>query len=391
MNNLERLSAAAKKAESDLRRNYWNESENHFDNYTKSMTWEYGIILFGLETLYKATGEQRLKEYFLPQMKYVEEVIGLHHLLTVCGTDPNIANDDTGWSAMTMISTYRMSGYGSALGYARDIIRNSYEYFKDGDISNGLWYRLDDKYNPDHIAINQKCITCAALVLASLDLYEITKGSAECDEELFADTLTLYNWIEEKLARVGVKDYGNGKVSRVNDGLYYMSLGYDTELDAEYPKGVEDELAIYECNSISSLFGNMAMPVINAKLYNITKEKKYLERAINGANALINSKAYTGGDIFLNDRDAWCNSTFAGRFVSEVLTLDGVNSARASALFKNTAEAILDNCVTEDGRYRGSWGGSGKWDRTSGPNWMMTNGTTVHMIYAALLCEKLGL
>lgn len=53
-------------------------------------------MLFGLETLYEVTGDESLKEYFRGQMEYAEKHIGAENLVTVIGTDPNIANDDSG-------------------------------------------------------------------------------------------------------------------------------------------------------------------------------------------------------------------------------------------------------------------------------------------------------
>ena len=372
----------------NILKNFWDPVEKHFINYTTSMVWEYGIVLFGLETLYDATGDESLKAYFEGQMKYVERHIGAENLVTVKGTDPNIANDDSGWNALTMMSTWRMTGYEKALDYAHDVIVNSYEYFKDGDVSNGLWYRLDDRYNPDHIGINWKCMTCAALILSALDYCQVTKGTDRYDEKLYADTMMLYGWVEKKLLRDGVKDFGNGKITYSRDYLYLMTIRYDPELDAEYPIGVDDENRIREGNSYSSLFGNMGMAVIHKKLYDMTGEEIYLVRAIRTANALGLSNLYTGEGIFVNDRDAWCNATFAGRFVKEVMSIPYGITPELSKLFANTAESIVHHCITPEGLYRGGWGGSDRWDAHSGPQWMMTSGTTTQMIYAALLGAK---
>ena len=377
-------------AKENLMRHYWDPVNKHFINYTTSMVWEYGIVLFGLETLYEVTGDETLKEYFVGQMKYVEEHIGVENLVTVRGTDPNIANDDSGWNALAMMSTWRMTGYEKALDYAHDVIVNSYEYFKDGDVANGLWYRLADQFNPDLIGVNIKCMTCAALILAALDYSEVTKGTDRYDEKMYQDTLTLYNWVESNLLRGGVHDYGKGKISYSNDYLYYMTVRYYPEEDVECPEGLGFENRICEGWSISCLFGNMAMAVIHKKLYEITGDRIYFERALRTAQALSMSPFYTADGIFVNDRDAWCNATFAGRFVKEVMSMGHMPSMpRLKKLFINTAQSIVENCITPDGRYRGSWGGSGIWDAHSGPNWMKTNGTTIQMLHAALQCEKL--
>lgn len=282
-----------------------------------------------------------------------------------------------------------MTGYEKALDYAHDIIVNSYEYFKDGDISNGLWYRLSDRFNPDHIGINMKCMTCTALILAVLDYSEVTKGTARYDGKLYQDALTLYNWVESNLLRGGYKDYGKGEISHSNDYLYYMTLRYYPEKDVECPEGIGFENQIIEGGSISSLFGNIAMAVIHKRLYDMIGDRVYLQRAIRTANALAMSPFYTSEGIFVNDRDAWCNATFAGRFVKEVMSLRPM--PRLKKLFIDTAHSIVENCITSDGRYRGGLGGSNVWDTHSGPNWMMTNGTTAQMIYAALQCKKLYL
>jgi len=385
----EYLLAQSNKAFDGVMDYFWHKSAKHFKKYTTTMVWEPGVALFALETLYNATGDEALKDYFSTQMAYMEKTIGAERLVEVSGQTPNIANDDSGWNAMTMMSIYRMTGYEKALDYARDIIRNSYNYYKDGDISNGIWYRLDDKYNPEHIGINQKCITCAALILAALDYSLETKGTDRYDEQLYKDTLALYNWVEEKLLRNGEKNYGGGKISYSSDYLYYMTLLYDPATKLEYPDGIGREDHVNEASSISSLFGNMAMAVIHKKLYDITGDDAYLERAVRTANALANSKLYTGGGIFLNDRDAWCNTSFAGRFVSEVMSIEAT-STKLPRLFLNTAKAIIKECRTSEGLYSGSWSGDGIWDAYAKPEEIMTSSTTVHVIYAATLCAKLG-
>ena len=51
---------------------FWNSEEKHFKKYTTSMVWEVGVALFGIETIYNATGDNSLKEYFSGQMAYME-------------------------------------------------------------------------------------------------------------------------------------------------------------------------------------------------------------------------------------------------------------------------------------------------------------------------------
>jgi hypothetical protein len=68
------------------------------------------------------------------------------------------------------------------------------------------------------------------------------------------------------------------------------------------------------------------MGVIHAKLYALTGEDEYRRCAVRTADALAAEQLDANG-VYLNDRDAWTEGTFAGEWARSVLTLAGTPHA----------------------------------------------------------------
>ena len=102
---------------------------------------------------------------------------------------------------------------------------------------------------------------------------------------------------------------------------------------------------------------------------------------------------YNRDGVLLNDRDAWTTAAFSGLWVSEVLTLPGVEQKDKDLIF-GTARSIAANARTPEGYYGGSWSGPAEgnasaWYRAgSKPEQIMTSANSAHMILAAALLEK---
>lgn len=391
-----RITKLAWKAVDDLIDNFWSGSEtggNFKYTFSSNMVWEYGTALFALETMYDATGDESIKKRISSQWSYMKNKYTKESVSTP-GTEPNTAVDDAGWTALTLMTAYRITGDKTALEWAGELIRRSYDYWKDGSIKNGLWYRIIGGkpilMSGNRPITNIKSVYSAALILAALEYYEAAKDTDLADSQMYQDTLDLYNWVEKHLRRDGFKTYDDMVVT-LNDNMYFCEFAEKGSNTWPYgPVGGEAEVSIGGQINPSSLFGNMVMAVINLKLYTMTLEQSYLDKTLATANSLPNT-AYNQNGVLYNDRDAWTNATFVRYWVKDVLTLDGVDSKNID-LIKNTTISIATNCRTEDGYYKPDWTGGSAW--TGGatqPDQIMTMGTCVNMVCAGALAEKLGL
>lgn len=208
----------------------------------------------------------------------------------------------------------------------------------------------------------------------------------------------VYGWMTDQMQRNGKKVYANNTITvDCDDKLFWMCVDVDEQTGSILPQGYSRPLDIREAGSVSSLFGNMAMGIVNAKLFHITGETLYCERAVEIAKALTASSSYNINGCFLNDRDAWANGSFVGAWVKEVLTLDGITAAEID-MITNTAASIQKNCRTDKGYYRAEWLGGNAWTKATQsmatptvPEQIMTTANTVHFIVAAGLAEAKNL
>ena len=183
-----------------------------------------------------------------------------------------------------------------------------------------------------------------------------------------------YRWMESQLLRP--------------DGIYWA------DRDRQGPVGKDDPERIGEAGSVTFLAGNMAMGVLHARLYRLTGEKVYLERAIRTADAV--ARKLTAKGIYVDDRDAWANGTFAGDWARDVLSLPGIEE-RHKELLLRTADSIYQKARTSQAYYGGSWSGpaegpGSRWCMIgSRPQQIMTSASSVNMIVAAaLVAEVVG-
>jgi hypothetical protein len=212
----------------------------------------------------------------------------------------------------------------------------------------------------------EKSLYEIALVLDALAVAEIVG-----DATLKQRALACYEWMESHLLRP--------------DGIYWG------DVDRQGPRGQAANV-VGEAGSSSFLAGNMGMTVCHARLFHLTGEKKYLDRALRTAAGI--ARTLTRNDVYIDDRDAWADGTFAADWVQEVLTLPGIDSRHKELLF-HTADSIYTSARTPDGFYGGAWSGpadgpGSRWSvKGSRPQQIMTSGSTVNMIAAAALAEKL--
>ena len=388
-------------AQEDLYRNFWDGEDNHLSTTwhgyvgedRQDMIWDHGIAIFDMYTLYLALEDgsaekQELYHRFAGEWEHLKNSFTREQMTGNFGVQPNIAIDDTGWGAMVYLIMYQVLGEEECLTLARDCVRNAYDHFKDGEVGNGLWYTAAGGSDP---ANRFKSMSYVGVLYAAL---EYTRLSG--DDCLMADSLALYHWTEENMLRSGTKNYNNaladgrGITVTADDNLYWMdyNVGRTGRTIVNGPDGalVPDQVA--EASSVSCLFANMAMGAIHADLYALTGEQVYLDNALRTVRALNDSDLYSQNGAYVNDRDAWANAMFAGPWVSQVLTLPGVTQADYDRIFI-TADHILVNARTEDGYYKGGWSGGTAWDAHADPRQIMTTATTVNMLTAAALLERL--
>ena len=384
-------------AQDDLYDNFWDEENNHLATSNhgyagasqQGMIWEHSIAIFSMYTLWFALEDgsvekQELYDRFAGEWEHLKNSFTREQMVGNFGQAPNIAIDDTGWDAMTYMIMYDVLGDEECLALTRDCVRNAYDYFKDGEVGNGLWYNASLGNSSDS---SFKSTSYVGLMYAALE-YTLATG----DDCLMEDTLALYDWNEEYMLRSGTKVYENGLSGgqpltvEVNDNLYWMDFNVNRTGRSVIngPDGGNAPYAIDEAGSVSCLFVNMAMGAIHAMLYEYTGEQVYLDNALRTLRALNDCDLYNFKGAYVNDRDAWANAMFVRR----VLTLPGVTQEDYDRIFI-TADHITQRARLDNGYYQGGWSGSKVWNESNVPEQMMTTATTVNMVTAAALLEHI--
>ncbi len=321
--------------------------------------WERGMIMLCMDSLYKITGDPILKERIMAEWWRIKRLYTAEEL-EAAGSNLHPANDDCGWHANLYLLCYEYTGDAYALERAAGMVRNTYAHFMDDALGGGLWYNNDRSY---------KSLYQLGVILASLQIYKYTG-----DQEIYDLAVKNYEWTEQTLLR--------------EDDVYWC------EVNANGPVGKERPGDIKLAGSISFLGGNMAMSVAHARMYEITGDKKYLDRAIRTVKGITKVFATDTG-VYLNDRDAWANGTFMRLYATEALTLPGVPEDCIDIAFR-TAESIYKNDRTPDGYYGGCWQGpadgpGSRWSMIgSRPQQTMTSGSTVNILMGAALLEALN-
>ena len=393
---LAKLQKVTETAYADVYRNYWKETDTYscFANEFKEgrdtlseLAWNFVMMMLAMETYYYTSGNESVIHCVREQMNTYYWYSSEEFFLGT-GGGSNPAHDDAAWTAMGFMLAYRLTNDMKALGYAREMIIRSYNYWQDGTTENGLWYCYPEDNN-GHIQV--KSIYCAGLILSALDYYEVTKETQLEDAEMHQRTLALYEWVEKNLRRDGKRTW-NDQVFNYCDNLYFTDFIDDKVSGDYYPRQYNETEHIIPRRSWTSLFGNMAMAVINERLFKLTGDRKYRDKALATANALVKTEINRDG-CFLNDRDAWTNTAFLGVFVREILPLEEADPELGRMLLR-TADAILKNTYYEGGFYGSDWDASGVWlcDDTCGEHtlWIPANATTVHVLFAAYAAMKNG-
>jgi len=379
--------------------NFWDAENNRLypthagkvvDAYM-SMTWEHCMAFLAMENYYYATKDEATKQKLEGEWQYIKNNFSRERLVGHQGEAPNLAMDDAGWTAMLCIAAYRITGDRYALECAHDVIVNSYDYFKDGELSNGMWYCDKKLYGGDQ----WKSIYCVSFLVSALDYLELTEDTVDYDEQLWEDTMDLYNWVEENLCRNRVVTFEGGLSNgqdytiRVVDNLYWCDYnwGRSGRDEAYGPDGGTRPNDIKATGSVSSLFGNTGMAAVHAILYRMTGDMEYLNKCYAVMMGIEKKYINDEGGI-ISDRDPWTNAALMYYFVKEALTVPEV-SPRLLSMVRKTAYLISEFGYTEDNYYHSLW--SEYAGSTGDYTCLMQNATTVAMVTAAAYAESLGL
>lgn len=317
--------------------------------------WERGQMLFAMYDLYQVNKDEKLKNMIIREAKRFMEIYKPVELETA-GPLLHTAADDCGWHAMLYLMFYEVSGEKWFVERAVNLLDDARRRWADDTMGGGLWYNDDKEW---------KSLYGVSLSLNWWRLWEITG-----DERFYKMAVDEYEWMHKALGR--------------EDGIYF------TDISTAGPKGEFRPNDIHEAGSVSFLSGNMGMAAFSMKMYKHTGDAKYLERAKKTSEGLMKFYAKTG--VYLNDRDAWTNGTFAAYFVSDVLS--NAEFAEHKKVLAETAKSIMKNARTPDGYYGGCWSGpadgpQSPWSMIgSVPKQIMTSATGVQMVVAAAMLEK---
>jgi hypothetical protein len=313
--------------------------------------WEHAQMLRTMMDLYRINHDPGLLTRIRLHWKWMVDHLGSDLTTVGAGTNMNWS-DDAGWSTMMYLDVYRLTKDPEALAMAKTLFNNVYNRWVDDIYGGGQWY------TDEH---NQKSVYQVSEILTGLRLYDITGDASFRDR-----AMGLYKWVDKALAR--------------GRGLYYV----DYDRNGPVKKNGPPEPAA----SDTMLAGNMAMAVTAARIYRATGDRKYLDKAVQTANAIL--AVETDGGIYMNDRDANVEGFYVADWVAEVLSLPGVGPEHADTL-RRTAASIYANARTPDGYYSGNWSGPAQgplaaWGRPGrgfSPQQIMISSNSVHMIVGA--------
>jgi len=358
-------------AVNDLLSHWWigsadaGQIANTWNGYTTNLPdargglWERGMCYVVLTDLWRTTRDPVLQQMLASDWRRTESLYSTNQLQS-CGQDSGVnwAVDDAGWSSVMYLDAYDVTGDPTALLCAKGLVNNAFNRWLDSQFGGGLWYS-DAK--------QIKSLYQIAIVLSSLRIYELTG-----DQSYYDRAMQCYTWMETYLLR--------------SDNLYWC------DYNSSGPAGKDRPNQIAETNSVVSLGNALGMTVLHARLYRLTGDTNYLNRAIRTANGIYNSPLLTSAGIYLDDRDAWTQGTFAGDWAREVLSLPGIDPKHWVALWK-TAVSIFTKDRT-NGYYGGSWAGPAEgpgsaWSvNGSQPEQIITSSSSANMIMAAAAAES---
>ena len=259
--------------------------------------------------------------------------------LTSCGAgNPAAASDDAAWIAALYLEAYEVTSDATALTYAKDMLDCAYARWYDAaTLGGGMWY--DDSQNA-------KSSYQAAYAFASEWYYEITANTTYLTQAEAIDT-----WMAATLQRNGQVNPQNSGETYPNDGLYWQQINANTTI-----QGYATPYQIAQTSSVVFLTGNMAMAVLDARLYAATGTASYLTRMNSVAVGIQKYETDTSG-VALDDRDARTNGWAAWLYALYVVPNLTSVGAFGDAGLVLTANSIYAHGMNLHGTFCGCWNG----------------------------------
>lgn len=297
--------------------------------------WQYAQMVNLIYGYWKITGSADAASRVTAQWNYVK-VTWTTSQLTSCGVgNPAAASDDAAWMIGLYLEAYEVTADATALTDAKALLDCAWTRWQDAALGGGLWY--DDNFD-------KKTSYQAAYALDSLWYYQLAADSTYLTRAESIDT-----WMAATLQRSGQTVFGQ---AFPNDGMYWVTITSGQSIS-----GFNTPYQIAQTSSVVLQVGDMAMAVLDARLYSITGTPSYLTRVNQVAVGFQNYETVSGG-VALDARDARTNGWAAVFYAREVVPILTSSGAFGSASMKATAVAVNANARNSDLTYAGCWNGA---------------------------------
>ncbi|MBI5469704.1 peptidoglycan-binding protein [Candidatus Kaiserbacteria bacterium] len=324
---------------------------------SRGATWPASTFLNVLYAKYLINPSETNSQPIRAEWNYLKSVFSDSEF-TSCGAHSamNFGSDDTGWNAAAFLKIYDVTQDTRALTLAKGAVQCGFIRWGDAQLGGGLWYN-DDK--------NAKSLYQIGLTLDAFRIFQLTH-----DESYLTLAKQSYEWMQQKLSRT--------------DNIYWTDYGWWTadHSASPAPLGIERPNDIHLAGSVSFLAGTMAMDVMHARMFRLTNDDIYKQRAINTARGIFNTFIDSNSG-FLDDRDGWANGTFVREWIIEVYPLLPVDlQQKAAEMFIKTAQSVLANDRTADGYYGPDWNGPSDavWSNGTKAQQIMTSATAIDFV-----------
>lgn len=319
--------AMAERAVDDLVRHHWvgDAGTGHIRaDWTGRVTkegprgsiWEPGMMVIALESRLQTSKDPILRQRIDAEWKFMRRNFDAKELGTVGDGSYPPALDDAICSVEVYLTVYRATGESRCLDFSKGVMDYIWKRWHDEELGGGCWYT--DKRE-------SKSLVNVDVALEALRLYEITGERKWWDR-----AISLYEWSEARMRRP--------------DNLYGTAMK-----DGSIEGGPD----IGRTSHGFTLIGhNMAVGIMQARLYRDTGRISYRNRAFETAKAIRQFESDGGGRYASDD----ATGQFVGEWAAEVLTLPGIPKEDEDML-RLTARAIATNDRTPEGWYGECWNG----------------------------------
>jgi len=377
--------ASPQTAMNDLLANFWvgTPSGGHI-NYSCGLKggcmWEGAQAANVLYSWWKITGSADAATRIAAHWRWMKSEHPNAADFTTCGgpSRENYASDDTGWDIAYFLQAYDVTHDQAALSDAKGALECARGRWWDQTFGGGYWY-------DDHKT--GKGAYQTILILDELTYYQFTGDAAYLklakDDEAWMVSHLLIGPNQSTVSPAGV-------------GLYFTAYTATGCKGAPGPAGCPYHMNVSNiAQDQTMLVANMAMSVVDSRLFHITNDPAYQARMLSTAAGIRRTEtnaanaahgALNGMNVFTDDQDANVNAFEAAAYLLEVVPhLPPGGGYADGAVFKATAEAIMANDRLPNGFYGGDWQGpvNGVWTNNSNhsePQHIVITSNAINMV-----------